>query len=126
MGNMNTGGLRDGIKGGTRTRSHTRSKSISRKRSRSKYGGQKVLNADNTATPLLSLGTFIATNNANKPPSNIPPGMRGGKHKNKSRKRQKYGGELQPLTPQNLSNDPNHIWLGGSRPTRSKSRKRQK
>ena len=121
MGNMNTGGLRDGIKGGTRTRSHTRSKSISRKRSRSKYGGQKVLNADNTAASHYVTQTVAKYGN---PP---PIGFKGGKHtRSKSRKRQKYGGELQPLTPQNLSNDPNHIWLGGSRPTRSKSRKRPK
>jgi len=81
---------RAGIRGGARTRSHNRSQSISRKRyrsrskSRSKYGGKPEAQ--------FSMGTFIAET-GNKPPSNIPPGTRGGKTKrSKSRTRSRKGG----------------------------------
>jgi len=115
---------RAGIRGGARTRSHNRSQSISRKRykSLSLSGGTGLPYTKCPYTPL----ECASLNNIQSAGARKSRSKYGGKnkHKHKSRKRYRKGGELQPLTPGTYRNDPNHIWLGGSRPTRSALRKR--
>ena len=83
MANMSTGGARN--------RSHTQSKSRSRK------GGQQILNADNTAISHSSQNVLV-NNTGNKPPYS-PYGYRGGKtkrsksiYRKRTKSRSRYGG----------------------------------